>query len=121
MQGVRFSKVHMFPFSVRPGTRAARMKDTVDPDVIVERKQLLMREAERIGHALREEYVGKEMAVLIESDDPHRPGYVTGHTENFLQVSVPRQGLLSNDIVLVELKENTPTGLVGEVCQLASV
>lgn len=121
MRGIRFSKVHMFPFSVRPGTRAARMKEVVPNDVILKRKQQLLRESEKIGFALREEYIGKVLSVLIESDDPQREGYVTGHTENFLQVSVPKGNLRSNDIVDVELIENTESGLVGVVCQLALV
>lgn len=121
VQSVRFSKVHMFPFSVRPQTRAARYTDFISKEVINERKAILVKEAEQVGFTLRDEYVGKTMSVLVESEDPNRPGYMMGHTENFLTVSIPADGIRSNDLVDVEIGENEADGLKGEVCQLAFV
>ncbi len=114
MKEVRFSKVHMFPFSVRPGTRAARYTDFVPQDLITERKQELMHLSERIGYTLREEYVGQTMKVLLE--DNH-----SGHTENFLQVVVDDPRARQNTIYDVHITGNTPEGLVGTICQFASV
>jgi threonylcarbamoyladenosine tRNA methylthiotransferase MtaB len=115
IERVAFSKVHMFPYSERPMTRAARMDGKVDRQVITERKRKLMHAAELRGSRLREEYVGRTMSVLIESDDPMREGYVMGHTGNFLMVSLPKGNLAQNDLIDVQLLENGPDGLVGEV------
>lgn len=114
MKEVRFAKVHMFPFSLRPGTRAARFTDFVADEVIAERKQELMRLSEQVGYRLREDYVGKVMKVLMEDGKE-------GHTENFLQVMVAGEGVVRNEIYEVEIEENTPEGLRGKVCQYASV
>ncbi len=108
VQSVQFAKVHMFPFSPRPRTRAAIMPNQVPPEVIRERKQRLMHGAERASFNLRENYVGRTMTVLTETNN-------TGHTENFLTVSLATQGLQANQIVSVELIENTPEGLLGRV------
>ena len=114
---VRFSKVHLFPYSERPGTRATRFTDKIAPEIIVERKQKLMRLAEKTAMKLREEYVGTRMLVLTESEDPLRKDHILGHTDNFLSVSLPKDGLQSNELVEVFLKENHPDALLGERCK----
>ncbi len=111
MEKVEFSKIHMFPYSVRPGTRAARFKEFVPEEVINERKSLLLRKAEEIAYKLRNRFVGTEALVLLESKEGN--GMLSGHTDNFLPVLVEGASLRPNDIVKVKLKENTPEGLIG--------
>lgn len=110
---VEFAKVHMFPFSVRPGTRAARMPGHLPDDVIDERKKRLLKKADEVAFRLREKYVGKTLSVLLESEDEHREGYLSGYSENFLRVSIPAQGQRVNEIVSVRCLENHEDGLVG--------
>lgn len=108
MREVQFAKVHMFPYSARERTRAALYPNQVAPEVIAERKQRLLREAERGAFLLREGYVGTRRMVLIESG-------MTGHTDNFLPVEIRGSQVKQNDLVLVDLIENTPRGLIGKV------
>ena len=108
MREVHFAKVHMFPYSPRPGTRAARFTDVVSKEVIEKRRQRLMRESEKLGFRLRGKYVGKEAQVLIEGDN-------AGHTPNFLPVRIKGNQFRSNQIKRVRLIQNEPDGLVGEV------
>jgi threonylcarbamoyladenosine tRNA methylthiotransferase MtaB len=115
MNQVHFAKVHMFPYSERKRTRAALYPHKVPPPVINERKQRLLRLAEKIGFELRSQFVGREMTVLTESEDDVMEGYLSGHTENFLSVCVPKDGLKSNMLIKVKLIENTPQGLIGQV------
>lgn len=116
IEQLKFAKVHMFPYSERPRTRAALYSDKVPSDVMAERKARLLKAAERAAFALREEYVGRVASVLLEGEDGHRPGCFTGYTENFLQVSVSGEALATNQIVRVLLEENRPDGLLGKVC-----
>lgn len=110
VESVKFAKVHMFPYSKRDRTRAALYPNQVLQPIITERKQVLLRAAERVAFDLREGYVGRKMPVLLEDRDGD---HFSGHTENFLQVQVPAEGLASNTIVQVELLENRPEGLFG--------
>lgn len=114
---VRFSKVHIFPYSDRPKTRASRMPDKIDSSLMTERKKRLLVHAQQTAQRLREEYVGKSMKVLLEGLDPKRDGYITGHTDNFLEVSIPKGGFRSNDIVNVKLISNEPDVLLGKICE----
>lgn len=113
VERVQFAKVHMFPFSVRPGTRAARMPGHLPDDVIDERKRRLLKKADEVAFSLRDRYVGQTLQVLLESEDEHREGYLSGYSENFLRVSVPAKGLRTNEIVSIRCLENHEEGLIG--------
>ncbi len=117
MREVKFAKVHMFPYSDRPRTRANLMPNKVPPQMIRERKQQVLQVSEEISFVLREQYVGKTMAILTESIDERRPNEICGHTENFLFAWVPRGNLQPNELVTVDFVANTPEGLIGKVRQ----
>jgi len=110
---VRFAKVHMFPYSRRKRTRAALYTDQVPPEIIQQRKQTLLRLAEKQAFELREEFIGKEANVLLEKRIS--PDYIEGHTETFLPVKLFSTSLNRNDLVKVKLVENTPEGFIGKV------
>ncbi len=111
---VKFAKIHMFPYSERPRTRAALYENKVPHQTIQRRKQDVLRVSEEVGYQLRAEYVGKKMVVLTESKDAS--GRMAGHTENFLPVIINEGELPSNYLIEVELVENTPEGLMGRIC-----
>lgn len=115
MREVNFAKVHMFPYSDRPKTKASTMPNKVPSEIINRRKQEVLRLSEKIAYDLREEYIGKKLTILTERGDSSRPGEICGHTDNFLMVWVPSEGLSSNQLVEVELKKNTPQGLTGKI------
>lgn len=109
----KFAKVHMFPYSPRPRTRAALMPNHVPHDIIQKRKQEVLRLAEEVSFNLRESYIGRTLSVLTESRDAVN-GKIGGHTANFLQVWIDDKTLESNALVDVKLIANTPEGLIGE-------
>lgn len=109
MKEVKFSKVHMFPYSERKRTRAALFTDKIPHDIIKERKARLLKEAEHESFLLREQYVGRRMKVLVESGSSP----LQGHTENFLPVILSGTRGQPNEIIEVLLTENTPAGLIG--------
>lgn len=115
MWEVKFAKVHMFPYSERPRTRAALMPNKVAPEVIKARKQEVLRVSEQISYQLHAQFVGRRMQVLVEKNEEMASGRMHGHTRNFLMVSFPAQGIEPNTLVEVELMANTPIGLEGRL------
>ena len=115
MDKVRFAKVHMFPYSVRKRTRAALYPNKVPPDVIQERKQRLLRLAEQHAFELRQGYVGQKRWVLFENDQSAESGLISGHTDNFLSVTVASNKIKANDLIEIELNSNQPDSLLGTV------
>jgi len=115
---VRFAKVHMFPYSRRKRTRAALYPDQVHPDIMKERKQRLLHLAEKESFALRDTFVGTKAKVLLEKKE--FSDYIEGHTETFLPVKIFSKELVRNDLVSVDLVENTAEGLVGNLVEIVS-
>ena len=108
---VKFAKVHMFPYSPRPKTRAERFLDDVSYAVKEKRRQEVLRLSEKVAFQLRQGYVGRTMEVLLEGKEAR--GQFRGHTENFLDVVVCGDHLKTNQIVQVTLEENSERGLIG--------
>lgn len=108
MREVKFAKVHMFPYSERPRTRAALYPNKVPHELIQQRKQEVLRVAEQTAFQLRTQYLHRRMPILTEKEG-------MGHTANFLQVLIPDAKIEPNTVIDVDLIENTPTGLVGRV------
>ncbi len=107
MRDVRFAKVHMFPYSDRPKTRASRMPNKISPELIQKRKAELLKVAERNAFELRNQFIGKTFSVLLETPK-------MGHTENFLPVFIPDSHLSPNTLIPVTCVDNNPEGLIGE-------
>lgn len=112
MRDVKFAKVHMFPYSDRSRTRASLMPGKIPQDVIRARKSKLLQVAEEMSYELRKKYVGRTLSVLTENAE-HEGEYIRGHTANFLEVFLKRDELIPNQLIDVNLLENTPKGLKG--------
>lgn len=117
---IKFAKVHMFPYSERPRTRAKNFPNKVPPSLINKRKRELMVLTEKASFRLREEFLGSKMWVLTESRDEKNPSFIEGHTANFLNVRILSRELKSNQLVEVELVQNTPSGFIGKVVDSSS-
>jgi len=113
VERVRFLKVHMFPYSVRPGTRSARWIDTVHHQTIAERKNRLLEKARNIAREVREEYIGQEMEVLTENTV--EGSWRTAQAKNGLPVMVFKQSVKANQLVRVCLDHNGEEALFGSV------
>ncbi|MBF8263406.1 MAG: 2-methylthioadenine synthetase [Parachlamydiales bacterium] len=109
---VRFAKVHVFPYSVRSRTRAALDPHPVPQDVIAQRKEELLRLADQVAFDLRQQYLHRTMDVLLEEG---KGDVLSGHTSNFITVEVPRGSHGPNQLVQVEMLENSPDGIKGRI------
>ena len=84
-----FADMHVFPYSIRPGTKAAEMKQ-VNMPVREERAARASAVAEQMHRAYLERCVGKTFAVLFEQD---KNGHSVGHAMNYMEVRVEESGL----------------------------
>lgn len=84
-----FADMHVFPYSIRPGTKAAEMKQ-VDMSVREERAARAAKVAEAMHRAYLERCVGRTFPVLFEQD---KNGQGVGHAPNYMEVRVGESGL----------------------------
>lgn len=86
---VSFSDMHIFPFSRRPGTFAAIMPGQIEKSIVRERASIAAAVAMKMAYGFRKSMVGKTVEVLFERE---RGGYWTGHSGNYIEVSVKNGG-----------------------------
>jgi len=77
---------HVFPYSRRRGTTAARSPDQVAASETAMRARALRRLGERKRRLFIEEWLGREMEVLFESSRDRETGYLAGYSRNYLRV-----------------------------------
>jgi len=85
IKSAAFSNMHIFPFSPRPGTRAADMPEQVEKNVRRERTQIAASAAAKMAQDFKQRQIGKTLKVLFERK---RDGFWLGHSENYLEVAV---------------------------------
>lgn len=93
-----FSFLHVFPYSIREGTLAAKMKNQVDNNVKKERVKKLIDLGNELSEKYKQKNNGLEVEVLIESYDEKR-GLYHGLTGNYLDVFIPSDQDIINEIV----------------------
>lgn len=79
-----FARLHIFPFSARPGTEAAALPDQIDSRVIQSRVRQLLKLANNCQTLFRKRFAGQELEVLFEE---HRDGCWVGYTDNYIRVT----------------------------------
>ncbi len=79
--GLRY--LHIFPYSARKGTPAARMPQVPMP-LRKERAARLREAGARQHEAQLKNYIGKELTIVVEQ------GGASGHSESFVQVKLPK-------------------------------
>ncbi len=112
---MRFAKAHVFRFSARQGTAAARMKNQIPDPVKKARSERLLALNAAHGRAFREQFVGRVVEVLWE--EPRSTGW-EGLTDNYLRVELDPAcaagaGDLRNTLSAVRLTRLSEDGLAG--------
>ena len=85
-----FDMLHVFPYSQRPGTVAARMEGQISPDVKKDRSRRVLALGDELYATYADKFIGKEVTVLIEKYDEKQQAYI-GHTTNYLEVKIPME------------------------------
>jgi len=107
MKEIGFSEMHVFPYSKRTGTPAARMDDQVDEEVKQDRVHRLIDLSEEMQLAYASRFVGQELEIIPERyvQGPDGQDLVSGYTDNYLQVVVPGDETLIGQIIKVRITE----------------
>lgn len=85
---VKLSKIHVFPYSRRDGTKAAQMDGQLSRKVKAERAKKLIDLSSQFEKEYASQYLNKTVSVLFER---FSNGVLTGHTSTYVQVAVNAQ------------------------------
>ena len=79
LKEIKFSKMHVFKYSPRKGTKAAEFKNQIDGNTKNKRSDILIKLSEENEEDFAKTYIGKEIEVLFENENE-------GHTKNYIKV-----------------------------------
>lgn len=112
LEKIKFYKMHIFKYSPRSGTVAAKMLNQIDGNVKEERSNKLIEISDKNEAEYQKQYIGKQVEVLLEDREGE---YVKGHTKNYMVVKVKTQEELENTIQKVTITGIEGLELVGSL------
>ena len=103
-----FDMLHVFQYSMRPGTVAAKMPNQIHPDIKKERSKILLDLSDKLYREYASKFINKEVTVLVEKYDEEK-GLNIGHTSNYLSVEIPLKESKIGQFITVKLDKSMIT------------
>jgi threonylcarbamoyladenosine tRNA methylthiotransferase MtaB len=100
-----FSKIHVFKYSKRPGTPAAKFKDQVSEGEKEDRSHRLIKLGSELERCFNSKFIGSSAEVLLEQEIKNEPGVFEGLTDNYIRVFIPTESQNKGEIIRVKLTE----------------
>jgi threonylcarbamoyladenosine tRNA methylthiotransferase MtaB len=111
-RSMQFARLHVFPFSPRPGTAAATMPHRIPGDIKKMRNQQMLALARESASSFRQGSLGKTLDVLWEQQNDD---VWSGLTGNYIRVYTRNNDDLSNKVLPAELVKLYKDGVWGKV------
>lgn len=103
---VKFAELHVFKYSKRDGTVAAKMPNQIDEKIKTSRSEDLIKTGEELTKEFRQAKIGQDTTVLFEEkillDNKE---YWVGHTVDYIKIAVPEKENLEGQIRKVNVKD----------------
>ena len=112
---IDFANIHVFSYSPRPGTLAARMVRQVDDRLKKERSLRMLELAQQSARKFYQRFLRQNMAVLWEKEVAPGSGIYSGLSHNYIRVFTQSSEPLTNQFRLVRVVRLYRQGLWGEV------
>ena len=116
---IGFSKIHVFPYSVRPGTKAAEMKNQVSENIKAQRAKIMKSAGSQLTERFMKTQVGMTVPVLFERESS--PEFHQGFTPNYTLIKIPAkksEKSLRRMIFYVKIVESKKDCCIGELVKL---
>jgi threonylcarbamoyladenosine tRNA methylthiotransferase MtaB len=114
-QQAGFASIHVFPFSPRPGTKAAKMPEQVRYEVKRERSLRMLQLSLISKRNFQELFLGQTASVLWEKETRPGEGIYSGLTDSYIRVFTRSQKRLTNEIGRVKLVAIDKQGMWAEL------
>ena len=113
VKSVKFSKVHVFPYSRRKGSVADKMDNQIDSKTKDERSKIMIQETEKSRVEFMDSQVGLIESVLVERK--REGGYFEGYTKNYTPVHIFTNKDIAGEIVNVKISSVENDYCIGEL------
>ena len=99
----KFSELHVFPYSKRTGTPAAKYENQVPEEVKHERVQKLIALSEQLSKAYANSYLGEVLEVIPEEPHKNDQALLEGYSDNYLRIAFAGSAKLIGKVVKVKI------------------
>ena len=107
-----FSKIHVFPFSLREGTLAAEMKNQIDSQTKKNRVAKVLEIAKAKEKNFAEKIIGQTVEIISETNENN---FIDGLTKNYIRVYIPADEKIPlGEIIKVKVEKIFKNGVMGE-------
>ncbi|WP_346912970.1 tRNA (N(6)-L-threonylcarbamoyladenosine(37)-C(2))-methylthiotransferase MtaB [Clostridium sp.] len=113
LKGIKLSKMHIFKYSKRSGTKAAEMPFQVDGLIKEERSKKLIELNNTLEVEFMEKFIGREMRVLYEEAISGKENTYVGYTENYIKVITESEENIEGKILPTKLVSVEKENMVG--------
>lgn len=103
---------HVFPYSKRKNTTAAKLENHIQNDIKKERVRTLINLGEEKLLAFTQKMIGQESEVLFEKE---KDGFYEGYTSNYIKVKYKTEANLQNQIVKMRFTSLEADKLIGDI------
>lgn len=111
---IGFSKIHVFPYSLRKGTKASLMPQVKELQK-KERTKRLIDLSNQLELEYAQQFLHKKMDCIIEQET--KDGFMVGHTTNYLQVHIPLNQIYLKKYVMIEVTEINQGKIYGKIIE----
>ena len=118
LQEMKFSRLHVFRFSPRKGTRAYSIKPRIEEKVKKERSKLLRHLGNKLSQDFASQFLGKTLTVLAEDQPDTESGLLFGYTENYIPLLFNGKEESKNKLIRIRLTETKEGKVLGKVEEL---
>ncbi|EOD00803.1 tRNA (N(6)-L-threonylcarbamoyladenosine(37)-C(2))-methylthiotransferase MtaB [Caldisalinibacter kiritimatiensis] len=112
---IGFSRIHVFKYSPRKGTPAAKFKGQISGEVKSERSKRLIELGRRLTKEFNERFVGRITDVLFEEQVNSKEGTIGGYTTNYINVIAKGDVKLEGKILPVKIEKVQKGSLLGKI------
>ncbi|MGG7163828.1 tRNA (N(6)-L-threonylcarbamoyladenosine(37)-C(2))-methylthiotransferase MtaB [Clostridium ihumii] len=115
LKEIELSKMHIFKYSPRKGTKAADMMLQVDGNIKEKRSAKLIELNNMLEKKFMDKFIGQEMKVLFEEEMKGKEGYYVGYTPNYIKVIVKSDLSLEGKVLNAKLMETEDENMIGNI------
>ena len=110
LRKVKFSKIHVFPYSRRKGTKADLMDNQIDEQTKHKRVKEVLKLSEELEIEYMNKFINTDVLVLIEKFEN---GIISGHTENYIPVKANGVESDINELLMIHIDKMEYPYLIG--------
>lgn len=115
LKGIELSKMHIFKYSPREGTKAAAMQKQIDGNVKEARSKKLIELNKKLEDKFMSKFVGRVMDVLYEDNFKENKTLYEGYTKNYIKIVSEAQSILTGQIADTKVKSIENGYIIGEI------